>query len=176
MRDQTAAAPETPLLEVAAVRERCRSQTAAGEDFYEALSRAGVQLGPAFKWNDELWRCDGEALTRMDRPRPGPPVAGCSLQPGLLDSCIQIAAAALPFTHHDYSAYVPVAIERFIYLAEPAGPLWCHAVIRADERASRGTFTSDVHLHDDSGRLIVEFSGLRMQRAPRRAAHGDWPD
>ena len=169
VRDQTAAAPETPLLEVAAVRERCRSQTAAGEDFYEALSRAGVQLGPAFKWNDELWRCDGEALTRMDRPRPGPPVAGCSLQPGLLDSCIQIAAAALPFTHHDYSAYVPVAIERFIYLAEPAGPLWCHAVIRADERASRGTFTSDVHLHDDSGRLIVEFSGLRMQRAPRTA-------
>jgi len=151
------------------VQERCREQTAKGEDLYDALTRAGVMLGPSFRWNAAVWRRDGEALTRMEWPRPAPRQSGCGLHPGLLDSCIQAAAICLPFTHHDYSAYVPVGVEAFTCQREPVGPLWCHSLIRDDERASRGTFTSDVRLYDDDGRLVVEFAGLRMQRAPRTA-------
>lgn len=150
------------------VQERCREQTAKGADLYDALTRAGVLLGPSFRWNAAVWRRDGEALTRMEWPRPAPRQSGCELHPGLLDSCIQVAAICLPFTHHDYSAYVPVGVEAFTCHREPVGPLWCHAVIRDDERASRGTFTSDVRLYDD-GRVVVELAGLRMQRAPRTA-------
>jgi acyl transferase domain-containing protein/aryl carrier-like protein len=162
-------ATEHALLDPMEVQERCREQTAAGADLYDALARAGVLLGPSFRWNAAVWRRDGEALTRMEWPRPAPRQPGCGLHPGLLDSCIQAAAICLPFTHHDYSAYVPVGVETFTCHRDPVGPLWCHAVIRDDERASRGTFTSDVRLHDGDGRLLVEFAGLRMQRAPRTA-------
>jgi acyl transferase domain-containing protein/aryl carrier-like protein len=157
------------LLDPRKVQERCREQTAAGADLYDALARAGVLLGDSFRWNSAVWRRDGEALTRMEWPQPAPCQPGCGLHPGLLDSCIQAAAICLPFTHHDYSAYVPVGVEAFTCHREPVGPLWCHAVIRDDERAARGAFTSDVRLHDDDGRLLVEFVGLRMQRAPRTA-------
>ena len=160
------------LLDPRDVQERCSKQTAGGGDLYDALARAGVLLGDSFRWNTAVWRRDGEALTRMECPRPTPHQPGCVLIPGLLDSCIQAAAICLPFTHHDYSAYVPVGVESFTCRREPAEALWCHAVIRNDERASRGTFTSDVRLYDDDGHLIVELTGLRMQRAPRQTVGG----
>ncbi len=165
-RAEPPAAPTLPDLATIKARGNYHLDEASG--FYRTLQRSGVELGPSFQWNSEFWRCDGMALSRMSVPVSPELLQQYLVHPGLIDSCIQSAALAIP-TQHDFSAYIPVSIDQFRYFQPPEDQLWCHSELKPDARAQKGSYVFDVTLFNESGSAVLQFEGLRLQRAPRTA-------
>ncbi len=142
------------------------------DDFYRTLASVGIELGSAFRWLDEIWTGDGEALARMRRLDP----ATGSLPAGLIDACFQLVAAIL--LRDEAQAFVPVGIESLTYHGTGGGALWCHAGLRPGV-ADAKTILADVVLYEDSGRAVARFEGLQARRAAahtllRTSAVADW--
>ncbi len=144
------------------VRDRCPRQVAPAE-FYRSLTRIGLDLGPHFRWLEEVRGGEGEALGRLRSPGEDD-TAVALLPPGLLDGCFQLVAAALP-PDGMRGAYVPLGVDRlrFDALSPDAGALWCHAVLRPGEGAGE-TIAADVRLFEVSGRPVASVEGLRLKR------------
>ncbi len=134
---------------------------------FSAEARAGwaVELGPAFEWTEEVWIGEGEALARYRAPRPGE-AAGFVLHPGLLDSFFTVLVVHR-FDRYGESAWVPVALERFVVHGPVEGTLHAYGRLRPD--ASSETFGGDISIFDSGGRMVAEAKGLTLQRAPRSA-------
>ena len=126
----------TDRLDLAGIQARCVYHMKEAQAFYRALQRSGVDLGPSFQWNQEFWRGDGEALSRMAATIRSAQLQPYLLHPGLIDSCVQSAAIGIP-TQHDLNAYVPVSIGKFRYYGPAEEELWCHSVLRPDARAQQ---------------------------------------
>jgi acyl transferase domain-containing protein/acyl carrier protein len=151
-----------------AARARLSEQTPAA--FYEALGRRGVELGPAFQRLERLWRGSGEALGLVGAPDHGGPPAGWDVDPGLLDSCLQVLGAAAPGDWADGDAAETFLLTGFDHariLAPLPRHLWSHA--RLGPAGSDGSQRGDIVLCDDAGRGLGELRGVRMQRARKEA-------
>ncbi len=156
-------------LSVDDLRSRCPEPLPAPE-FYRALAEHGVELGPAFRWIDELWRGDGEALCRMRAPRDAAEGAVAPLHPGLVDSCVQLVVAAFSAraSADATGPFIPVGFERFRFAGPATFPLWAHARLRpSSDRADE--FTGDVTLLGEDGQVVTQWDALRFRRAPRAA-------
>jgi acyl transferase domain-containing protein/NADPH:quinone reductase-like Zn-dependent oxidoreductase/short-subunit dehydrogenase len=138
-----------------------------GVSFYQTVAEHGVALGPAFRWIEELWQGEGEALCRMRMP-VGTEEQVAPLHPGLVDSCVQMVVAALPREGIKPGPYIPVGFEHFRFEGPVVYPLWAQARVRP---VSAGTdeFTGDVSLFAEDGRIVADCQGLRFRRAPRAA-------
>jgi acyl transferase domain-containing protein/NADPH:quinone reductase-like Zn-dependent oxidoreductase/acyl carrier protein len=161
--------PAADPLDFEAVQTRCSEHIPDTNMFYDIMARTGVELGGSFRWNKEVWRCDGESLSHLIAP---PELANDSLpyyHPGLVDSCIQSAALAMPKNLHDFNAYIPVQVQRFTGYRQAEKELWCLCRVTEDSRKTNGSLVFDVKLYNTSGQKVFEMSGLRMQRAPRTA-------
>ena len=147
-----------PLLEV---RDRCR-QAVPVADHYTALSRAGLQYGPAFQGVAELWRGDREAVARLrDVADLSADRAGYVIHPALLDSCLQVLAAAADPS--DAATYLPVTVGRLTVGAGPVAPRWAYAVLPspADGQQIEG---ARVVLFGDGGEQVAEIDGVTLRR------------
>ncbi|MEV5412750.1 SDR family NAD(P)-dependent oxidoreductase [Thermopolyspora sp. NPDC052614] len=114
---------------LAEVRERCREPLPPAEH-YAALSRSGLEYGPAFQGVGELWRGRGEALARLDLPAgPAADRDPYQIHPALLDACLQALAAALPPS--EGRTYLPVAVGAFTLTDARVAPRWAHATAGA---------------------------------------------
>lgn len=164
--DDATTAPEAPLPKE--IQGRCESGPFDCDRFYEAMNRSGVQLGPSFQWNREFWRRDRETLSRMVQPVDEPEIADYVLFPGLVDSCIQLIAPAIPASKRDNAAYIPVHVEELRCFGPPSERMWCHFTLR-DDQAADGVYVGDWTLFDDDRRVIASAIGLRYHRAPRTA-------
>src|SRR5207248_682926 len=141
-----------------ALRQRCPHEESA-DDFYRRISDGGIQLTGHFRWVEQLWAGDQEALGQMRRASNEEEEN--ALPPGLIDSCFQLVAATIAGVGSESTAYVPFAIERVRFHGFPVGtggspvllpgqasrlslrwePLWCHVVLRPG--TSREIFTAD---------------------------------
>jgi acyl transferase domain-containing protein/acyl carrier protein len=147
---------------------RCpRSQTPSA--FYQTLAATGLALGPRFQFLERIQGGSGEALGLLRRPE-GAECLG-TVPPGLLDSCFQLVAAALPAEQTAGQAYVPLAVDQLRYDGLGTGPLWCHAALRSGEAAGE-TLTADVTLFAEELRPVMWISGLRLKRATAEALLG----
>ena len=66
------------------------------------------------------------------------------------------------------AVYLPVGVQRLRVYGLPSGPLWAHA--RLVEQTPAGV-AADVHLLDESGRVVVEVQRFRarvLDAAPQR--------
>jgi acyl transferase domain-containing protein/acyl carrier protein len=177
---------------------RCQRTVPAG-DFYQSLADTGIDLGPDFRWLEDVRGGESEALGRLRSPLGGEP-----LPPGLLDSCFQLVAACLPPEQISGQTYVPLGIDRLRHAGSATGSLWAHARLRqgeagpaaggpaSEERSLRSdeqggvaahaaeTLTADVLLFEESGRVVVSVEGLHLKRiAPDSLGRGsgkpeDW--
>ena len=147
------------------IQARC-AEAASGEDFYGLLDAHDIVLGRSFRWIEQLWRRDGEALARFREPIPADREAGSPLPTGLVDACFQIFAAVFPQASLAEGAWVPAGIESFLYRPDAGMPAWCHAVHSSGEG---GALRGDVWMFDRTGRSVVEGRGLQMLHARREA-------
>lgn len=149
---------EDPTGEVASLRARLDPIADMAGRHYAVMERMAVQLGPSFRWIDELHRGEGESLLRLQAPLG---LEGCrEWHPGLVDSFLQAAVAAVGLDGG--RTLIPFRVGRVCFHRNPDGrPLFAHAqrIAAADAAVAR----ADVRLHDAEGRLIAEALGLELR-------------
>ncbi|QKW05279.1 SDR family NAD(P)-dependent oxidoreductase [Streptomyces sp. NA04227] len=147
--------------ELAAVRGRCGT-TASADDHYAGLDAAGLQYGPAFQGVRDLWTGEREAIARLAAPQD---TDAYGVHPALLDSCLQVLAAALASTGEGAeSIHLPVGVGRFALRAERAVPRWAHADVRAAEPDEDGLRGARVTLYDAQGEAVGFVDGIALRR------------
>jgi phthiocerol/phenolphthiocerol synthesis type-I polyketide synthase C len=138
---------------LATVLGRCPQETPA-DAHYTAMANAGLGYGPAFQGIAELRRGEREAVGRLRDRRELTREPGAYLvHPCVLDSCMQVLAAALDDTPS--GIHLPVRVGRF-RLAENAVPRWAHAVPGAGGDAR-------IVLYGDDGTAVGELTGLVLE-------------
>jgi acyl transferase domain-containing protein/NADPH:quinone reductase-like Zn-dependent oxidoreductase/short-subunit dehydrogenase/acyl carrier protein len=157
--------PRAPGLE--AVKERCLHQSGDLDRFYRTIAQTGVQLGPSFQWNRRFWRRDYEVLSRLEQKMDDRELEDYILFPGLIDSCIQLIATAIPTASLDNSAHIPVHVKHLILYNRPRSAMWCHFTLNREKDDSG--YTGSFLLFDDEKTVIASADSIRFQRAPRTA-------
>ncbi|HKV32965.1 MAG TPA: KR domain-containing protein, partial [Pyrinomonadaceae bacterium] len=153
------------------IRERCRDEL-PGDDFYSFLSNAGYNYGPSFQSIRTLWRRDTEAVAQLEVSDDlAAEAASYQFHPAILDCCLQLLAATISGNNESAGAYVPVAIEEVRVHGRPSGRMWGHASLRVNEERKNGNndLKADVSLRDETGRVLIELSGVELQSLEERS-------
>jgi myxalamid-type polyketide synthase MxaB len=89
------------------------------------------------------------------------------LYPGLIDSCFQVMAAALPDEGMGSTVYLPLGIGAFRVFGAMPARLWCRARVTEPFAPGSETCTGSLQLLDESGGIVAEIESLAVKRAPR---------
>lgn len=157
----------------AARRDRLNGSVTAASHF-AAQARRGLHYGPRFQGLRELWQAAGEVLSRLELPSDlSAETAAYRIHPALLDACFQTLLAAAA---DDAKTYLPVQLAslRWRQAPETAQPLWAHAIRATNGKADE--IAGDVFLLDESGKVLLEARGLRLQglQNETQTVRSDW--
>lgn len=156
---------ELGVIDIASLRARCGDERESAA-FYAELRALGYALSPAFARLTHIRRRAGESLCTIERVREDWGDGLRAAHPGLLDSCFQAVAAALPGSGPSErlargSIFVPVAVDAAELRLGAGERIHCHAVI-ADE--SGHGFSGTLEIAGDDGQLLaamrVEFQSV----------------
>ncbi|MGH8046426.1 MAG: thioester reductase domain-containing protein, partial [Chthoniobacterales bacterium] len=112
--------------------------------------------GPAFRGLKNCYRANGEALGEV-RLAEGLSPDDFQFHPALLDSCLQVAIAALPELR---GAYLPVGIGRFRLHQRPGATVWSHVRLR---ETSDGAIAADIEILDPEGATVATIEDFRCR-------------
>ncbi len=156
------------------IRSRCPQRKTAAE-LYTYLKNAGLEYGPSFQGVQQVWRGNHEALGEVRLPAAAIPAAqtngtsdGTWIHPALLDSCLQMFAAALPEERTGAARkliYLPTGVASLRFLARPEARLFSHCVVRPGSRLGTDTLEADIRLLDEEGCVVCELRGFRVKLA-----------
>jgi acyl transferase domain-containing protein/acyl carrier protein len=176
-----AGAEEVPPAEpLATILARC-GEVRSGDLYYERARGLGLHFGPRFRRIAEVRRGRDEAVGLIRATdTPGAARAEWTVDPTVLDACLQVLGSALPA--EPVEAFLPVRIERLVVHGGLGGSaLWSHARLRRAGSTTAETRVGDVAVFDESGTLVLEIAGVTVKRAPaealvaiERAEGGDW--
>ena len=150
-----------------------RDPEPGGERHYEAARRRGLGYGSAFQGVTAMSRHGAEIVTRVratDAVRDDGDAY--RIHPALLDACFQGSLDGLTGgAERERVTYVPTGLERLTLHARVSGTdaLRCRISPRAG-RHSADELVSDIDVVDETGRLVLEVSGL----PPRSAGRPGW--
>jgi acyl transferase domain-containing protein/NADPH:quinone reductase-like Zn-dependent oxidoreductase/short-subunit dehydrogenase len=175
----TSQAAAADRLDVEELKARC-GEHIDGATHYSELAQRGYAFGPALHGVTNIWRRDGEAIASVELPEPSrADAARYGFPPSLLDSCLQFCWALLPDRALD-ETYLPMSIRTLRIFAVPPQRVWSHVAVRGDAPKHAQTFTVDVRIADETGRVVAEISGLLFRKAGRevleRALEGKLPE
>ncbi|MBI3878807.1 MAG: thioester reductase domain-containing protein [Verrucomicrobia bacterium] len=145
-----------------AVMARCPAQL-TGAEFYERMQAFGLFFGPLFQGVQRVWLGNDESVGEIALPEKlDRELSRCAFHPALLDSCLQVTAAALlqQVAATEGRLFLPVHLERLRLFAPVTGHLWTHT--RLVERGPHAV-VFDLFITDDAGRLVAELRGMRSQ-------------
>ena len=146
------------------IQQRCRDEVSVST-FYADLQTHGIELGADYRAIRQLWRRDGEALGRIqyDGDATGP----YQFPHALLDSCLQVVTATLPdsLVKRQSALYLPSGIKSFKLHKQPGAKVWSHAVLTSEPVPGAAVLESDVRILDDAGQVLIEASGIQLQRS-----------
>jgi acyl transferase domain-containing protein/acyl carrier protein/SAM-dependent methyltransferase len=148
------------------VRSRCR-ETVDVDALYDEFARVGLHYGPVFRLIRGLWRGHGEAVGEIVTPEGGATTP-------MLDAALQVLFAALPPLRDDLRVYLPISLETFSFTRPAGSRVWSHAAIREQGGSIGESFTVDIRICDESGRLIGEISGFHLRRTAADREAGTW--
>ncbi|MBV1919103.1 MAG: SDR family NAD(P)-dependent oxidoreductase, partial [Pseudomonadales bacterium] len=164
------------LVDIDQIKHRTTAET-TGETFYEQMWNAGYHLGSEFRWIEHIWRRSGESLTMLRLPESALEKGKFLIHPGLMDSCFQSSILAADREALDTSMldaiYIPFAVENLRFYHAPTSRLWCHVksmnpVADGDEGFAE-SYTHNIQVYDDTGRIIIDVEALHSKRAPKEA-------
>ena len=144
-------------------RARC-TETMDVAEHYAQLSDARLQYGPAFRAISQLWRGTGEAVAELRAPGQVRGDRGrYVIHPALLDSCLQVLAAALT-DETGGATYLPVAVERCTLRGARVDPYWARAEVDAGSSANDDIVGARVTLYAEDGSEVGQLDGIRLHR------------
>jgi myxalamid-type polyketide synthase MxaB len=154
------------------IRARCPQRKTSAE-LYASLRNAGLEYGPSFQGVQQLWCGQREALGEVRLP---PAVIspfqnnghsdGAWMHPALLDSCLQVLAAALPEERIGSTRkriYLPSGLASLRFLARPDARLFSHCVVRPASSLGTEFLEADIRLLDEAGCVACELLGFRVK-------------
>ncbi|MEO7358796.1 MAG: beta-ketoacyl synthase N-terminal-like domain-containing protein, partial [Gemmatimonadaceae bacterium] len=126
---------------------------------YAAFSERGITLGASVRCMRQLWRRDGEALSRLELDQSVPTT---ERRAALLDGALQTFGVASPqFGQH--SSVQPTRVLARINTARFSGDVteaaWCHAALTD---TSGDVWHGALHLFDATGNVLASFEGLAL--------------
>ncbi len=155
-----------PRVELEELQARCPREIER-DPFYQTFTDKGFVFGSRFRWLEQVWVGDGEALARLQKPESIESFNGYVIHPSLLDACTQVPFAisssdengksetTMPFALNELRCYQPASGQTW----------WVHAI-------EKDRYTWDVSLFDESGQVIAEFIGLEVRVAMPEAILG----
>ena len=151
--------PKHVRVDLAALQAECTA-TISPITFYSQLRERGIDYGASFQAVAQLWRGNSKVLGQIRAPAAlAEQLENYQLHPALLDACLHILGVILPD-----ETYMPIILDFMRAYRRPGSTLWSYATL-ADKNDSKGeTLTAELHLFDDSGKLIVVISGLVIRR------------
>ena len=146
-----------------AIQSRCDTEISA-DQHYANLDNRGLHFGPGLHGVQHLWRRDGEALCLIQVPEViADEVDQYRIHPSVLDACLQGLAGAMPAGVAETDIYLPVRIDRLVQYAPMVSEVYSFAQLRPG--ATDEVFEGMVQVFDTEDHLLVEISGIRLQRA-----------
>ena len=153
------------------IRARCPQRKTSAE-LYTSLKNAGLEYGPSFQGVERLWCGEREALGEVRLPAAaispthsnGKPDG--AWHPALLDSCLQVLAAALPAERAGSGRkwiYLPTVVASLRFLVRPAARLFSHCVVRPGSSLGTEFLEADIRFLDDDGCVACELLGFRIK-------------
>lgn len=165
---------EPPIVTLEELQARCPKEIER-HLFYQTFTDKGLVFGPRFRWLEQVWVGDGEALARLQKPASIESFNGYVIHPGLLDACTQVPFAISYGDENGQSeTTVPFALNELRCYQPASGQTWwVHASSLAKDR-----YSWDVSLFDESGQVIAEFAGLEDRVASPSIIQGvdSWHD
>nr|WP_127891569.1 type I polyketide synthase [Streptomyces sp. S10(2018)] len=151
-----------PTESLQSIRSRLPQHQEA-DDFYPWNAARGNQWNGTFQGITELWRGDGEVLAQLSCPTAlVDGLAHHHFHPALLDASGHAMAAARELTAPgDEGVFVLGGIDEVRFYQRPPASLFSHA--RLLPSAREDSFTADIDIRADDGRLIAQMRGLRLQ-------------
>ncbi|MGW3647540.1 SDR family NAD(P)-dependent oxidoreductase [Streptomyces sp. NPDC000878] len=157
-----AAEAAAPAVSLEAIRSRCVEHQDAA-DFYSWNAERGNQWNGAFQGVDELWRTDGEVLAHLSCPTALlDTLVQHHFHPALLDASGHSMAAARPLTvPGEEGVFVLGGIDEVRFFEKPTTSMYSHARLLPATRED--SFSADIDIRGDDGRLLAQMRGLRLQ-------------
>jgi acyl transferase domain-containing protein/aryl carrier-like protein len=143
------------------------SETGAlsSRQFYDRLEQFGYQLGPSFRWVTSATFGPSIATATLRRPEAGDATSDFPLSASLLDTCFQVASAALPAgVPAIKDMYLPFSIDRIRLTATRAEPKSCLARLRTNPETETDDLVHDIAVVDEDGRALISIEGFRSRR------------
>jgi acyl transferase domain-containing protein/SAM-dependent methyltransferase/acyl carrier protein len=141
----------TPTLEIEA------------SEFYSKLAGRGLQLGPAFRWLDNIQGSAHEATATVHTRSDSEPAADFVIHPGILDSCFQLAGAIV--SGESSPLYLPIGLEK---LEVPGKSVGFPNRIRFYSEGQAGeVFRGNAAISDEEGRTVAILRGMQFREAAR---------
>jgi acyl transferase domain-containing protein/acyl-CoA synthetase (AMP-forming)/AMP-acid ligase II/NADPH:quinone reductase-like Zn-dependent oxidoreductase/acyl carrier protein len=154
------------------IRVRCPQRKTSAE-FYASLKNSGLEYGPSFQGVEKLWCGHREALAEVRLPPNVIPVwqtngksDGTWIHPALLDSCLQVFAAALPENGNGSGrkwTYLPTGVASLRYLVRPNTRLFSHCVVRPGSNLGTEFLEADIRLLNEDGCVACELLGFQVK-------------
>lgn len=164
-------------IDAKAIQERCRKASEAGkssaispDELFASITEAGTEPGPCFRWVDQIWVGEGEALAHLSQPE-AIQTDGYKIHPALMDTCFQVIVATLE-GDASADAHLPFALKSMVFNQAAAGrEFWCHAQRIADLKWN-------ITLADSQGAVIAQIEHFELRKVPRdllvRRQMSDW--
>jgi acyl transferase domain-containing protein/acyl carrier protein len=144
------------------VWERCSEENDA-RSYYDSLTALGLDFGDRFRGIVSIRRHDGEALAEIRLPASlANETDPYRIHPALLDSCFHLLGAAMP-AGSGQSAYLLIGLDRLTLFGLAPQKLWNRTALRPPSGSE--SYSGDIWLYGDDGRLVAEILGLHLKRA-----------
>lgn len=151
------------------------SRELSNQQFYDRLEQFGYQLGPSFRWVASAKSGPASAIAALHRPEATDATSSFPLSATLLDTCFQVASAALPAGLDGSGTkdmYLPFSIDR-IQLSHLSGePTSCIARLRPNPESGNDDLVHDIAILDESARPLLCIEGFRSRRWAAGEADG----
>jgi len=153
------AANNPPTVDLKRLQQNLRTRLTKNE-VYSSCERAGLFYGPMFRAVETVWRKDGEALGQIELPEQlVESEAQFQIHPALLDACFQLLLCTKSESH-DRRLLLPTRLDRVTFFAHPGKDVFCHGKI---VQASSHAITWDFQVFDETGRVLLDAEGFRVQ-------------
>ena len=148
---------QPPTLSPNDIRQRC-PHTVNGHDWYNSLVKQKFEMGPSFRWVQQLWHGEDEALTRLQIPEVVGSVWGHQLHGILLDGSLS-TTAVMEYEYGDSATRVPLSFAALqLYKPATGTEWWCYA-------RKIGEFKYDFQIMNEAGETFAKAIGFVLREA-----------
>jgi len=146
---------QPPTLSLNDIHQRC-PHTMSGHDWYNGLVNLKFEMGPSFRWVQQLWHGEDEALTCLRMPEVVGSVSGHQLHGILLDSALSTTAV---MEYGDSVSRVPLSFASLqLYNPTTGTEWWCYA-------RKVGEFKYDFQIMNEAGETFAKAIGFVLREA-----------